>query len=719
MSNASVTDASTDQYDELERFTHDFFTLYGADVCKSVTPHGLKVRLPAALVTHFGKEKLHLIFQHSRQAGDFDLVAYGSRTFDRILSYLATGGAVTTLQLPARFAGGEELLQAVRPVNAAISQLKMSEETQHLFLFHWRLTYRADDKREEIYPVLLAADGTFIALQNGGNDHQERDEPTAIANIDLDSLLHDAESSPKTRDVDGEAGSIKLPPMTQLTRLAEIARRYAIYHADLQCVDHEAEVIPRLHKTLARLTSYYEQQISEIYDSHDPDGRKRTALEAELVRKQAEEVENHRLHVQVRLFGYAVLQLPVAVADMTLTAGDKSIAARVLRNLYDGRLQRPACDACGQEVGLLALDRNGHVTCDDCVRQCQSCLEILCAECGVETCPVCTIDTCAECGHECWACGARACPDHMDICPICEDSICHGCQSECGACGTLQCRSHMYADCIPNRDGSSRLICRACAVRCPGCRQFSAEVELCSATGQRFCAGCLKSCVTCGRKTGPGYYRLHPHSRQPVCLSCAEVCSTCGDHAAITLTCDACETSCCPACAAACSACGVQLCPEHGVAEGDCGHILCARHDTVCAIGSERVCPGCRQPCSICDRPFCMIHAATCERCRMQVCQECVRLSGLCDLCATVDKEGEFVALLDEPCANDRRVLHLQPHYRWVRICGVRHTLYLGRDRGMQAAIIVIDDAEPVPQVRLARKLGMLDTPHRDRWLAP
>ena len=37
----------------------------------------------------------------------------------------------------------EELLKAVRPVNAGIANLKMQEQTQHLYAFNWRITYRA------------------------------------------------------------------------------------------------------------------------------------------------------------------------------------------------------------------------------------------------------------------------------------------------------------------------------------------------------------------------------------------------------------------------------------------------------------------------------------------------------------------------------------------------------------------------------------------------
>src|SRR5690606_21083993 len=151
------------------------------------------------------------------------------------------------------------------------------------------------------------------------------------------------------------------------------ARKYAIYHADLRCVNHETEILPRLYKTLNRLTTYYQQQIEEVYEAHDPTGEKRRVLETDLERKIAEEVENHRLRVHVQLFSYAVLQVPVAVAHLTLSDGKREATVQVLHNHYDGTLQRPRCAVCQTETAQVILDRNGHIICDRCLQQCGSC----------------------------------------------------------------------------------------------------------------------------------------------------------------------------------------------------------------------------------------------------------------------------------------------------------------------------------------------------------
>ena len=180
----------------------------------------------------------------------------------------------------------------------------MQEQAQWLFVFHWRITYRADDKRQELYSVVVDEDGRRVPLVGEPGAGGQGQPP----GLDLAQLLADGAPPALERNEEGHVLPPKLLPLGHLTRLAEAARRYAIYHADLRCVTHEAEILPRLHKSLNRLIGYYQQQIEEVYDSHDPDGEKRRALEADLNRKIAEEVENHRLHVQVELIGYVALE---------------------------------------------------------------------------------------------------------------------------------------------------------------------------------------------------------------------------------------------------------------------------------------------------------------------------------------------------------------------------------------------------------------------------
>ena len=703
MSKRSATRAPVDSGPDLRAFTIDYFTFFNAPVrpLDKRKQGPLAIDLPPDLADHFGKPELRVGFHDVTPGGDLELVAHGSRLFDRMLTLLDRRGALTLQTLPSRHAGSEELLASVRPVNASIAGLKMQETLRTLAVFNWRITYRADDKQEQIYTVVIDDQGRHIPL---AGDPSAGDDA-----LDLGALWADAQPAPPETNADGQPIPARLPPMTQLARLAESARKYAIYHADLRCVSHEAEILPRLYQVLNRLTTYYGQQIEEVYESHDPDGEKRRGLEEDLRRKIAEEVENHRLRVQLTLFSYALVQMPVAVAEIDLSDGDQRATIQVARNRYTGVITRPTCHACGAETAVVALDRNGHITCDDCIRQCDACHGIYCAACGVEACPDCGKHNCEECGQTCSACGERACVEHVQRCPVCGDTVCLSCQAPCTVCGTLQCRSHLRADAVAAPDGSHPLVCGECAVRCPGCNQYSAQTAACETSGQRFCTNCLVTCAVCGKRVGPGFYQTDPTTRRPVCNECMTECPSCHKLTMSTTVCIKCGKTGCGSCMGRCAACHAVACREHLVTMPDCGHTVCAEHHATCAIGGEEICPVCAEPCAICERTACAEHARVCRRCGQAYCQECIRRSGLCDTCAGLEQNGVAVSLDHEPWVNEPRVVLVAPHYRWRRVSNLRFVIFVGENNFFSRAVIVVERARQGERVVHVRRLGAED----------
>ena len=703
----------------LAQFAADFFSFFESDVkvaskdgqagpkraaqkTMDAAPAPIHVTLAPELGAYFGHDELHLVFRHQDVASNTELVAAGSRIFDRMINYLAQRAALTVQRAPSRHVGGEELLRAVRPVNTSIAKLNMQQVMQLLYIYNWRIVYRADDKREELYTVVLDENGNRVLLQG---------EPGAAADAPmLATLLADVQPVALVQGDDAAADALRLPPMTQLTRLAETARKYAIYHADVRCVTHEAEIQPRLYKVLNRLHGYYSQQIEDVYDSHDPTGEKRRALEDDLQRKLAEEVENHRLRVGVELVSYAIIQMPVATADVTLSDGKQEAAVSVARNLYTGELQRARCHACHKEMSTIALDRNGHLMCDDCLFQCAACLDLLCATCGVAVCPVCQKENCDRCSHECWACGERACAEHISRCPVCQDDVCHACQTECAQCGARQCRSHLRADCVTPAAGSPELICASCAVRCAGCNQYSAHFDVCDASGQRFCLNCLKTCADCGRKVGPGFYHAAAGDRGVYCANCITLCPGCSASAVNIRYCETCGAAHCANCGHTCDTCKKHFCHQHAARDRVCKHVFCREHGAACGVCGDPLCAACNATCGICERYYCIAHNAVCELCRCTYCRECVRSSiNLCDTCATIQNEGEQVDLADEPIAAHPDVQSLIERHVWLRGVNMNYTIYLGLASHNMGALVLVENDAPAGEILVVRKLHAVD----------
>ena len=695
----------------LRQFTLDFFSFFGAPVRREDRRKNgvLSVELEGPLADYFDAASLRLCFGHSDDGAGCELMAHGSRMFDRMMSYLDGRSASTLLELPRRHTSSEELMRAVRPLNASITNLQMREQSRRLYVFNWHLTFRSDEKYEELYTVLLNDDGERVLL--AGSPGAAENAPV------LETLFADGEGADARAGNGNDSAPLKMSPMTHLIRMAEAARKYAVYHADLQCAGHEAEILPRLYRTLNRITTYYGQQIEEVYDTHDRDGEKRRALELDMERKIAEEVENHRLRVGVDLFSYAVFQIPVAVAELTLSDGKREAQLQVTRDRYSGAIERPRCHACGEETGAIALDRNGHVTCDNCIEQCASCQEIVCAACGVEPCPVCGKQNCAECGAECWACGERACPDHIDACPVCGDSVCHACQAVCGHCGVRQCRSHLLTDAVVGEGGAYDLICEACAVRCPGCRQFSAKLGACETSGQRFCENCLVTCAACGGQFGPGFYKTSAANGQHYCMNCLQACPVCGVLTPDIHTCEECGAEFCESCGPICDACGRHCCDGKGKRYADCDHVVCSQHQVRCSAGGEAICAVCSDTCGICEQPYCEAHSARCRHCGQAYCSRCV---GAFELCATCDSlmlgGGESIDLTEEPCAVNPAVVDIMRHYSWVRAGNRRYVIYEGRNRLMGGAVVVAETEGGMKNVVLTQRVGLIEIV-RDRLM--
>lgn len=684
-------------------FTCDYFAQLGATVVqgRSADNSQLDVLLPDELAAHFGRQRLDLSFQRAELQSDRELVAYGSRVFDQMMALLDRQSAFTVLRVPARYRGGEALLTAVRPVNASVGRLHMQEQIRFLFGLTWRMTYRADDKRQEIYTIWLD--------EEGGRITQAGEQNATVEALDLAQMMQDADWVASEHTVDGELPPPKLPPMTQLVRLAERARSLAVYHADVRCVAHEAEILPRLYKVLNRLTTYYQQQIDEVRDSSDPDGTRRRALEADLQRKLAEEVENHRLRVQVELIGYVALETPIAIAEMMLSNGRHEVTIRVQQDRYSGVMKRPACYVCGVQTAVVALDRNGHIPCEACTHVCSACRERVCATCGVEPCPICAAEMCADCGCTCWACGGRACAEHISVCPMCGDAVCHGCQVACAACGVRQCRSHLRADCVVELGGTGELICAKCAVRCPGCQQFSAHTGVCDASGQRFCGNCLVTCRSCARRVGPGFYRRSSADAVPYCMACAVECPTCHSVATRLLACDVCDAVGCASCVARCVTCGRHVCAVHGIVMVGCVHVVCNRDLVDCALCEEIVCPACTAACAACGVRACARHTVVCSRCGQEYCISCLGVGSVCKTCVSVEQYGRLVACEQLPWLDHPAAGPIASYYQWRVASNLRYDIYWGVGGLASIAVVVVQHGPDGGHVVRVQRMSALD----------
>ena len=277
-------------------------------------------------------------------------------------------------------------------------------------------------------------------------------------------------------------------------------------------------------------------------------------------------------------------------------------------------------------------------------------------------------------------------------------------------CGARQCRSHLLADAVVEMMAHTTWICDACAVRCPGCRQFSARIATCQASGQQFCENCLTVCAECGSTVGPGFYERSVVDGRAYCVNCLRECSGCGRSTPDIEKCEKCGAEYCPNCGLLCDICGGHCCDGQYERFARCGHVVCVDHDVHCSTGGELICAVCSQMCGICGLPFCEIHSLRCRHCGQQYCGNCIGISGMCATCESLAHgDAEPVDMAQEPCLADLEVAAMVRHYKWQRAGNPRYVIYEGSHHFTGGVVVVVDSSRGAANVVEVRRIGLLE----------
>jgi hypothetical protein len=528
---------------DVRAFAEAFFAHFGARAFP--LDDNLVVDLPPDLVAAFGKERLYLVFADDGVRRELspveDLVVYGSRTFDRMLALLAGRGEVTAVCLPAHF----DPDRAPLPLDNCLAISSQAEPGQTpYYVVNYRAVYLSDEKQEEFMTVVLDAGGRprpdkvgevtdFKGLEVGfgvppspqpSPSEGERDGESSPWRGDgraqppfgkaAQSAASLWESTAPLRGsggrVRGDPHDLKLseaeqsPDKKTLRRMLERASDVARRQADARAAELEAAIRPRLQKDLLRLTTFYRRLAAEV-DSDDPAQAAdvRADLERDLARKIADELESHRLRVNLSPLSCAVVLAPVAHYRLTLATRQSRHSLELDRDLHTGQIEGLVCHACREPVGRLALCDRGHAVHAHCLDTCARCGRDVCRACGIQRCAVCGSPVCIECIAVCAECDRWQCATHVTDCPVCGQPVCPACTATCATCGVSQCGSHV--------------------ARCATCGNPTCEEHLwpCTICGREVCETHADICILCGEPhcTDHGFH----------CRTCRQAyCSQCG-----------------------------------------------------------------------------------------------------------------------------------------------------------------------------------------------
>ena len=279
----------------LRAFAQAFFSHFGAQI--TAHPDELVVDLPPELASHFGKNRLYLVFPTAQGRGELspheDLLMYGSRTLDAMLAWLAHRGEV------ARLAYSPQVSVAFDPLPApslhrprfGVTELAAQSTDHWYYVFNVHLAGVADSREEAFFTTVLDCHGN----------------PAPAAAAWVDKLPPLSESPPDTAGPIIPAAMVKQAmAMTQQAAAPLLAQWQQAARA-------------RLDKIVLRLSNFYRQRIAEV-DTGDAaqDEAIRAELGQDLRQTTAAELERHRLHVTLTPVSCAAALIPALHVQLRL-----------------------------------------------------------------------------------------------------------------------------------------------------------------------------------------------------------------------------------------------------------------------------------------------------------------------------------------------------------------------------------------------------------------
>lgn len=401
----------------MKAFAESFFKYFGAEV-ESVEDE-LIVDLPPELSQSFGKSRLYLVFPtgapQSRELSPAeDLLVYGSRTFERMLTLLAGRGERAYLCLPSQIAVGADALPL--PLgNCRLVARQAQTKRGRFYIVNFRVIYVSDEKQEAFVTIVLDAEGRPTTALQG-----------MLAGLDVQLLPQDQQP--------------QFEPELLRRALAE-AEELAYQQANMRAAELEAAVQPRLEKVLLRLTAYYRRLMNEV-NTGDPerDQAVRTDLQQDLERSMADELERHRLRVRLSPVSFALAEIPVAHYQLELATDHSQQAVTLTQNLHTGQVwQDVVCHHCRAPLDHLSLCDRGHVAHSRCLGSCHGCSRYICGSCELRDCAICGRPVCGDCAATCAYDKRWLCAGHIERCAICANSYCPDHSFRCRWCKQVYC----------------------------------------------------------------------------------------------------------------------------------------------------------------------------------------------------------------------------------------------------------------------------------------
>lgn len=320
----------------------------------------MEVLLPDELEEMFdGRNFLRLAFDYevAQETEDCQFVTFGSYLLDAVTGLaLSTGWVVEryvpvpNLELPSRAV--EQIEQAVSFIKCKPPRLKTINPLEFIYYqFNFRCVFRYDEKREELYSVL-------VDMHTG---RQDREVQKLLPLLRKVMLLEKREH---------------FLPQTPVITVEEAYNRACTTVGPMVRIKMEqieAGQAGLKQKELAKATRYYERTDEELrrklFRSQDPDRQKRleqqiAATESDRERRLHDIREKFIVEAEVILDSIVIYHLPKLNLELEVQQREELFPFKIIFNTLSHEVETPLCPCCGKPVVQLARTE-GKIHCTE------------------------------------------------------------------------------------------------------------------------------------------------------------------------------------------------------------------------------------------------------------------------------------------------------------------------------------------------------------------
>ena len=518
--------------------------LAGATV-QELEPQLVELSLPDAEIAHFsGRPSVRVAFSLAalERHPDAEMAVVGSVFLQQLLDAVRTRGARRAFGLvPPTHAADTNGLPRTVSVRRGAAEPPVVSLAVHPVA---RLVARVAIKAAGIVAEHIAESGVF-------------DVATGVrAPDDVAGLCRDIEAGTVVPAGDEAAYGVVARPARPLAELVPLMLGDIESRLATELARHRHDAAHALAAELARIDHYYQQRLEEAAESagEPVSAEERRAIEAEHVRRRAEEERRHDVRATVHPLQLVEFTVLVQRADWNLvTQRGRRATLTAQRTLSGSGAWQFACPHCGGPPKELLICLHDHVACAACGKTCRVCGDEFCAGHGIAACHVCEEPACDAHAKTCPTCRQPHCTAHAGTCSAGGHSACSACLGPCSLCGKVVCATHAVRSDGGAPKGERRL-CLECMVYCEGKIHEPVgrdEAVRCSSCESFVCANHRAECVVDRLVHCSTHLRRADRSRR---LVCERHRGECGHEAGVVFASD--EVAPCPAC-------GKSVCGAH------------------------------------------------------------------------------------------------------------------------------------------------------------